>query len=86
MGEGRGAQGGGDICIFMAAYGFPSGSDGKELACHAGDPCSIPRSRRSPGEGIGNPLQYSSLENLMDKGAWRAMVHRAAKSRTRLSN
>ena len=48
---------------------FPSGSDGKEAACNAGDWGSIPRSRRSPGEGHGNPLQYSCLENPMDRGA-----------------
>ena len=45
----------------------------------------IPRSGRSPGEGQGNPLQYSCLENPMDRGAWRATVHRVTKSRTRLS-
>ena len=43
--------------------GFPGGSDGKESACHAGDPGSIPGSGRSPGEGNGNSLQYSRLEN-----------------------
>ena len=48
---------------------FPSDSDGKEAACNAGDWGSIPRSRRSPGEGHGNPLQYSCLENPMDRGA-----------------
>ena len=46
---------------------------------------SIPESERSPGEGNGNPLQYSCLENSMDKGAWRATVHGLAKSQTRLS-
>ena len=45
---------------------FPGGSDGKEFACNTGDPGSIPGSGRSPGEGKGNPLQYSCLENLMD--------------------
>ncbi len=45
-------------------------SDGKESACNAGDPGSIPGSGRSPGEGNGNPLQYSCLENPMDRGAW----------------
>ena len=45
---------------------------------------SIPELGRSPGEGHGNPLQYSSLENPMDRGAWRATVHRVAKSQTRL--
>ena len=46
---------------------FPSGSDGKESACNAGDPSSIPGSGRSPGAGSGNPLQYYCLENLMDR-------------------
>ena len=50
------------------------GSDGKEAACNAGDPGSIPGSGRSPGEGNGNPLQYSCLENPMDRGAWKATV------------
>ena len=47
--------------------GFPCGSDGKESACNAGDMGSIPESKRSPGEGNGNPLQYSCLENSMDR-------------------
>ena len=50
--------------------GFPSGSDGKESACNAVDLGSIPGSGRSPGEGNGNPLQYSYLENPMDGEAW----------------
>ena len=50
--------------------GFPGESDGKESVCNAGDPGSIPGSGRSPGEGHGNPLQYSCLENSMDRGAW----------------
>ena len=66
--------------------GFPSGSDGKEYACNAGDLGSVPGLGRSPGEGNGNPLQYSCLENSMDRGAWQATVHWVAKSRTRLSN
>ena len=65
---------------------FPGGSDGKASAYNLGDPGSIHVSGRSPGEGNGNPLQYSSLENPMDGGAWQAMVHGIAKSRTRLSN
>ena len=52
-----------------------SGSDGKESACNAGDLGSIPRSGRSPGKGIGNPLQYSCLENSMGRGACWATVH-----------
>ena len=62
------------------------GSAGKEPACSAGDPGSIPGLGRSPGEGIGYPLQYSCLENPMDRGAWWAIVHGVAKSRTRLSD
>ena len=50
--------------------GFPGGSDGKVSTCNAGDLGSIPESRRSPGEGNGNPLQCSCLENPMDRGAW----------------
>ena len=57
------------------SVGFPYSSVGKESACNAGDLGSIPGSGRSPGEGNGNPLQYSCLENLMDRGAWRATVH-----------
>ena len=53
----------------------PHSSDGKESACKAGDPDSIPGLGRSPGEGNGNPLQYPFLENSMDRGAWQARVH-----------
>ena len=55
--------------------GFPYSLVGKEFACNARDLGSIPGSGRSPGEGNGNPLQYSCLENPMDKGAWQATVH-----------
>ena len=55
--------------------GFSHSSVGKESACSAGDPGSIPGSGRSPGEGNGNILQYSWLENPMDRGAWQATVH-----------
>ena len=54
----------------MLLTGFPGGSEVKASAYNAGDPGSIPGSGRSPGEGNGNPLQYSCLENLMDRGAW----------------
>ena len=54
---------------------LPGGSDGKESAYNAGDLGSIPGLGRSPGEGDGNPLQYSFLENLLDRGAWLATVH-----------
>ena len=59
---------------------FPGGSDGKASAYNAGDLSSIPGLGRSPGEGNGNPLQYSCLENPMDRGAWWATVHGLAKS------
>ena len=56
-------------------WGFPGGSEGKESACNVGDPALVPGLGRSPGEGNGNPLQYSCLENSMDGGACWAMVH-----------
>ena len=65
----------------MEYLGFPGGSDGKESACNAGDPGSVPELGRSPGEGNGNSLQYSCLENSVDRGAWWARV---IKSRTQL--
>ena len=52
------------------ALPFPGGADGKVSACNAGDTGSIPGSGRTPGEGYGNPLQYSCLENSMEGGAW----------------
>ena len=64
---------------------FPGGSDGKVSAYNAGDPGSIPGWGRSPGEGNGNPFQYSRLENPMDGGAWWAAVHGVSKSWIRLS-
>ena len=57
------------LCRFPS-LGFPGGSDGKAFAWNAGDPGSIPGSGRSPGEGNGNPLQYSCLEDPMEEGAW----------------
>ena len=62
-------------CLLNMLLGFPHSSVGKEYACNAGDPGSVPGSGRSPGEGNGNPLQYSCLENPMDIGAWQATVH-----------
>ena len=58
---------------------YPGGSDHKESACSEGDPGSIPGLGRSPGEGNGNPLHYSCLENSMNRGAWWATVHEVAK-------
>ena len=65
---------------------FPGGSDGKESACNAGNLGLIPGSGKSPGEGDGYPLQYSCLENAMDRRAWQATVHGVANSQTQLSN
>ena len=62
------------------------GSEVKASSCNAGDLCSIPGSGRSPGEGNGNPLQFSCLENPMDGGVWWATVHGVTKSQTQLSD
>ena len=59
----------------LGLHFFPGGSDCKESACNVGDPGSIPGLVRSPGEGNGNPVQYSCLENPMDRGAWQATAH-----------
>ena len=67
-------------------FGFSGGSDSKVSAHNVGDLGSIPGLVRSSGEGHGSPLQYSCLENPMDRGAWRATVHGVAKSQTQLSN
>ena len=64
------------------SQGFPGGSEGKESACSVGDPGSIPGMGSSPGEGNGNPLQCSCLENLVDRRAWLGTVHGVAKSQT----
>ena len=72
--------------IYIAVTLYSGGSEVKASSCNAGDLGSIPGSGRSPGEGNGNPLQYSSLENPMDGGARWATVHGVAKSRTRLSD
>ena len=65
---------------------FPGGSNGKEYVCSEGDLGSVPGSGRSPGEGNGNPLQCSCLENSTGRGAWWATVHGIAKIQTRLSD
>ena len=72
--------------IMLRQVGFPGGSDGKESVCNAGNPGSIPGSKRSPGEGNGNPLQYSCLGNPKDRGDWWATVYGVTKSQIWLSN
>ena len=80
------------ICFFLTLFTYiyawtsPGGSDGKASVYNAGDPGSSPGLGRSPGEGNGNPLQYSCLENPMDRGAWQATVYGIAKSQSRLSD
>ena len=83
----------GKICLHLPfglcclpSQSFPGGSDGKESACNARDLGSISGSGRSPGGGNSNPLQYSCLENPMDRGAWWATVHEVIKNWTRLSD
>ena len=72
--------------MFKVVMGLPGSSDGKESACNVGNPRSIPGLGRPPGEGNGNPLQYSCLEISVDRGDSRAMVHEAAKGRTQLND
>ena len=67
-------------------WDFPGGSDGKESVCNAGDLGLIPELGRSPGEGHDNPLQYSCLENLMDRGAQWATVQKVTKSWIQLND
>ena len=74
------------MSLLPCTYDFPVGSDSKASVYNAEDLGLIPGSRRFPGEGNGNPLQDSYLENPMDGGAWRATVHGVAKSPTQLSN
>ena len=66
--------------------GFPGGSEGIESASNAGKMGSIPGSGRAPGEGNGNPLHYSCLDNLMDRGAWQATVLGVAKPGAQLGD
>jgi len=70
----------------MLSYVTEFGSDGKESACSVGDLDLILGLGRSPGEGNGKPLQYSCLENPMDRGAWRATVHGVAMRQTQLGD
>ena len=75
------------IATHSSILGLPGSASGKEPTCNAGDvrdAGSIPGSGRSSGGGHGNPLKYSCLENLVDRGAWRVTVHGIAKSRIRL--
>ena len=65
---------------------FPAGSESEETACSLGDLGLIPGLGRSPGGGNGNPLQYSSLENSVDRGVWWATVHGVTKGQTQLSD
>ena len=67
--------------VYLAQRDFPGRSDGKEFSCNPGDLGSILGVGRSPGEGNGYPLQYSCLENSMDRGAWWATVDGVAKNR-----
>ena len=71
---------------YQIILGFPAGSDSKESAFNAEDQALTPGSERSPGEGNGYPLQYSCLENPMDRGAWQAIAHGFTKSWTQLSD
>ena len=75
------------ICSsLLMVSGFPGGSEDKESTCNTGDLGLIPGLGRPPGEGDGNPLLYSCLENPMDGGSWKAAVHGVTQSRTRLSD
>ena len=71
-----------DLKLVVIHKDFPGAADSKESACNAGDLHSILGLERSPGEGHGNPLQYSCLKNSMDRGAWWATVHGVTKSWT----
>ena len=74
------------FALRLCLRSLPGGTDDKESSCSVRDVGWIPGLGRSPGGGHGNPLQYSGLENSMDRGAWWATVHGAAKSQTGLSN
>ena len=68
--------------LLLPNQGFPDGSDSEGSACNVGDPGSIPGSGRSPVKWNGNPLQYSCLENSMNRGTWQPTVLAVAKSQT----
>ena len=70
------------MVLLSKGKGFPGGSEGKESACNAGNPGSIPGLGRSPEKGNGNPLQYSCLENSMDREAWWATIYGITESDT----
>ena len=70
----------------MIALDFSGGSEGKESACNSANLDSVPGLGRSPGEGNGNPFQYSCLGNPKDRGAWQATFHGVARSQTQLSD
>ena len=71
--------------LLYMSLGFPSSSNGKESSCNVGDLGSIPGLGRTPGERHGNPLQYSCLENSMDREAWPALVHGVSKNLTQVT-
>ena len=73
-------------CCTNIYWGFPGGSEDRASACNAGDLGSTLGLGRSPGEGNGKALQYSCLENSMDRGAWWATIHGVAKSQIKLSD
>ena len=72
--------------MYTHTQSFPHGLDGKESASNAGDLASVSESGRSPGEGNGNPRQFSCLENSMNRGAWWATVHGITKRWTKLND
>ena len=74
------------LTYYYKGYRFPGGSDGKESTCSVGDLGLIPRLGRSPGQGNGNPLQYSCLENSMERGGGQGAVHGGAESQTQLND
>ena len=84
VGELRSCKPLGTAYMYIMLMGCPGGAVVKSPP--AGDPGLIPGSGRSPGGGNGNPLQYSCLENSMDRGGWRAVVHGVTKSQSQLSN